>query len=345
MKIAPLPAANYSFDASVKTITFLAAGGIAKPLTLAHILHITNSTQGKLIFQPQDDLTGAYDPTTGVLTLGFDTTSHDDSDQLFIVIDDGSLVQLVSDGALQTKIDIITTALSNLQAELNQKTEPANAQVIDISQNAGNIDGKTMRIVQASDSLGITRLTDIRDRLPSALAGDRLKADLSGQLVTVVGKQTSKSAAITRPSNTTQYAANDVVNAATPDLLSFDNVVSQAGGTGLVLYARHTKNSSTTLNASFRLILYRTTGPTPVADNEPFPLLHSNRLNRIGVIDFFHATGGTGSDSTEAISAVPLNIPFTLAGTSMLATLITLAGYVPTSGEVHTIEITFLPDL
>jgi len=110
MRIAPLPAVNYSFDASLKTITFLVAGGIAKPLTLAHILHITNNTQGKLIFQPQDDLTGTYNSTTGVLTLGFDTTSHDDSDQLFIVIDDGSPTQRVSAESLPLPAGAATQA-------------------------------------------------------------------------------------------------------------------------------------------------------------------------------------------------------------------------------------------
>lgn len=154
------------------------------------------------------------------------------------------------------------------------------------------------------------------------------------------GYQASPSTLFTRPSNTTPYDAQDAVSNSTtaPTLLQFSNAALANGGSGIILSARHLKSSTAT--ASFRLHLYRSNAVSAVNDNAQFPLLFANRLNRIGFIDFNHGSGGTGSDSTNALSTF-VNLPFICdAGTSSLfGILTTTTAYTPTSGEQHFIEL------
>jgi hypothetical protein len=119
--------------------------------------------------------------------------------------------------------------------------------------------------------------------------------------------------------------------------LTFSGASRFNGGSGLILSARHIKNSVTTANASFRLYLYRASA-TAVNDNAQFPLLWANRANRIGSIDFTHTTQGTGSDSSSALTTF-VNLPFVATGTSLFGQLQATAAYTPTSGEQHFIEL------
>jgi hypothetical protein len=155
--------------------------------------------------------------------------------------------------------------------------------------------------------------------------------------VKAVGFQSTVSTTFTRPADTTAYAAGDAVSNATssPAILSFAGAARAAGGSGLILSARHIKNNTTA--ASFRLWLYREAA-TAVNDNVQFPLLWANRSNRIGFIDFAHTTGGTGSDSSSSLVTFA-NLPFSLVGTALFGQLTTTAGYTPASGEQHFIEL------
>lgn len=157
--------------------------------------------------------------------------------------------------------------------------------------------------------------------------------------VNATGLQVITTASFTRPADTIGYAAQDVVSNSTsaPTLLTFAGAGRANGGSGLVLSARHLK-SSTTL-ASYRLHLYRV-APTAINDNAQFTLLYANRANRVGFIDFSHATGGSGSDSTSALSTF-VNLPFVCdaASVSLFGILVASAAYTPTSGEQHFIEL------
>ena len=158
--------------------------------------------------------------------------------------------------------------------------------------------------------------------------------------VKAVGYQAAPSVLFTRPSDTTAYAAQDAVSNSTsaPALLQFSGAARANGGSGIIVSARHLKSS--TALANFRLHLYRNNAASPVNDNAPFPLLFANRGNRIGFIDFNHGTGGTGSDSTNALSTF-VNLPFVCdaATSSLFGILTTLTGYPPVSGEQHFIEL------
>ena len=158
--------------------------------------------------------------------------------------------------------------------------------------------------------------------------------------VKAVGYQVAPSVLFARPADTTPYAAQDAVSNSTsaPTLVQFSGAARANGGSGLVLSARHLKTG--TALANYRLHLYRSNAVSAVNDNAPFPLLFANRGNRIGFVDFNHATGGTGSDSTNALTPF-VNLPFVCdAGTSSLfGILTTLSSYTPASGEQHFIEL------
>jgi hypothetical protein len=103
------------------------------------------------------------------------------------------------------------------------------------------------------------------------------------------------------------------------------------------------KNSTTTAGASYRLILYSHNIVTPINDNSPFPMLFANRATRVGYIDFTHSAGGTGSDSTSALSTF-VNLPFVCnaAHTSLWGILTVTSAYTPTSAEQHYIDLSIV---
>lgn len=147
---------------------------------------------------------------------------------------------------------------------------------------------------------------------------------------------------ITRPSDTTTYAAEDSVNATggATSCITFTVADGFDITTGMSLQiktARLTTNSNTTTNASFRLIIYDQS-VSGFADNSPFPMLWANRAKKIGYIDFTLATGGSGSDAAEAI-VTDVNLSVRTEATNIFGILVAKAAYVPTSAQVFYIEL------
>lgn len=75
---------SYTFNPSAKTVTF---SGLARAITLSNILLITNVTRNTIIYNFADTATGATSFNNNVLTLTFNTTSHNSSDVLQIFLD------------------------------------------------------------------------------------------------------------------------------------------------------------------------------------------------------------------------------------------------------------------
>lgn len=150
------------------------------------------------------------------------------------------------------------------------------------------------------------------------------------------------SASFARPASANTYAANAVVSdsATAPTILEFPVCALCPGGGGMVISARHAKNS--TVIASFRLELYRASR-TAINDNAQFPLLFANKVNRIGWVDFSsHASFGTGSDSTVSHGVFPSSLsylPYVADGTSLFGIAISLSGYAAPASEQHTFEL------
>lgn len=205
------------------------------------------------------------------------------------------------------------------------------------------LDGKA-RSVSSSDRLPV----DIGSATLSVTAdGVEIKNDVGNPVpvsgtLSAGGLQIITTAFFTRPADTTAYAAQDVVSNSTsaPAVLTFAGAARANGGSGLILSARHIKNSTTTAGATYRLHLYKVSTITPINDNAQFTMLYANRSNRIGFIDFSHAAGGTGSDSTNALSTFQ-NLPFVCgaSSTSLFGILTVSAAYTPTSEEQHFIEL------
>ena len=93
-----VPAANYTFNASAKTVTFSAN---YSSLALSDILYILNTKSGTA--------TVIYDPTVAAkggtysgrtLTLAHDTTSMSNSDPLQIIIAEGDVASAINDLAV-----------------------------------------------------------------------------------------------------------------------------------------------------------------------------------------------------------------------------------------------------
>ena len=75
---------SYTFNPSAKTVTF---SGLTRAITLSNILLITNVTRNTIIYNFADTATGATSFNNNVLTLTFNTTSHNSSDVLQIFLD------------------------------------------------------------------------------------------------------------------------------------------------------------------------------------------------------------------------------------------------------------------
>lgn len=100
MKYALAPA-NYSFNASAKTITF--SGTV--PADISNILHVANITRGVIYFQPQAGSVYSGTYTSPTLTLSASTTGHANGDKLLVIYDDANPVVAVSDNSSSLTVD------------------------------------------------------------------------------------------------------------------------------------------------------------------------------------------------------------------------------------------------
>lgn len=225
--------------------------------------------------------------------------------------------------------------------------------------------------------------------LPSALSSDRLKVDGSGVTQPISGTVTATATdldirdlayttddvtaylaageqhagsvgghtnnaggAMTRPADTTAYAAGDGVTTSTsaPAAMTVTGVARIDGGSGVVIGGRATKSTATTTNASFRLWLYQDTPSAIPNDNSAFSAaVVADRAKLIGTAtaDFSGTSAIVGSDG--------IMVPLTLSRTQMAFVcaggsddLIIIwearAAYTPGSSEVFYVELDVLQD-
>ena len=160
-------------------------------------------------------------------------------------------------------------------------------------------------------------------------------------LYNVRGMTVSSVATITRPADTTAYAAKDAVANSTsaPVVLSFTGIGRYNGQDGYIVKARLLTNQAANV-AQYRLHLF-TAAPTAINDNAAYTLLWANRAARIGVIDIGPlSTEGTGSDAANGLNA-DVRLPFTCASTDskLYGLLETLTAFTPASGQLFYIEL------
>jgi hypothetical protein len=175
--------------------------------------------------------------------------------------------------------------------------------------------------------------------LPSLAAG-------TNSIGAVASNSVLSSATVTRPADTTAYAAKDVISTAVGAVIEFTGMARAVGGTGTIVKARLMTNQSTNV-ASYRLHLFHTS-PTAIADNAQYAMLDANKDKRIGMIDFpAAATEGTGSDAAASMrpssdgSYPPPNLWYKTAGadTKLYGILETISAFTPASGQTFFIEL------
>jgi hypothetical protein len=145
-------------------------------------------------------------------------------------------------------------------------------------------------------------------------------------------------AEFTRPSDTTQYTAGDVVGpVTTPATMSFANAAFSTGGGGIIRAIRIHKSTATVTLSTFRLWFYNA-DVTPIADNSAWTTLYADRGKLIGYVDpVIMVSGGSGAATYLANADIRYN---TVAGKTIYAVLSAVGAYTPASAETFSVSLT-----
>jgi len=163
--------------------------------------------------------------------------------------------------------------------------------------------------------------------------GDPVPLAIEGGGIRAGGFTAGAASTFTRPDNTTDYEANDVIGPTEAGLMAFTPTARRPGGSGLIASALLSIADPGAAGKEFRLWLF--TDPVdPVADNAPFPLRAVDVAKSVGGIDLYAETGGTGSDCAVAI-ATGINLPYVCAAESqsLYGILIVKSAWQPAAGE------------
>lgn len=175
----------------------------------------------------------------------------------------------------------------------------------------------------------------IVDGVPVSGTGDVMTIDaLAAQLASY-----TTAVSLTRTADTSAYAANDVVGAATGSTaaLTFAGMGISASrimitGASLEIDAAAIISGET----SYDLHLYNVTPPSALGDNAPFDLPSGDRASYLGKIPL-----GSPQDlgSTLYVEAQNINKQVKLSGTGLFGYLVTAGAYTPTSARVHVVTL------
>lgn len=133
---------------------------------------------------------------------------------------------------------------------------------------------------------------------------------------------------ITRPANTTVYAAGDVIGDVSAALDKFVNV-AKAAGYGVVISNIRLQTNDTGLAGRVINLHFYSDTVTPIADNDPFTLSDANATKRRGMIQLTFGTGALGKVAQAQfenliIQPVSRDIPVILE---------TVAGFTPSANS------------
>lgn len=174
------------------------------------------------------------------------------------------------------------------------------------------------------------------------VAGDGTEADPFRILVQTGedGTQGYKSSvSITRPNDTSAYAANDVIGAATGSTaaVEFTNM-GPSGGSVFITSAEFEVDASAIISGetSYRLHLYSVTPPSALGDNAAHDVPSGDRASYLGYISL-----GTPVDlgSTLYVGTDGINKQIKLAGTSLFGYLVTVGAFTPAAQTVRKITL------
>jgi len=141
--------------------------------------------------------------------------------------------------------------------------------------------------------------------------------------------------AVTRPDDTTAYAANDVLGTDPASVIEFANIAPQGGGTIVLLYASLMINVGSGGPSQTRLHLY-SSAPTAIADNAAFNLSSGDRAKYLGYV-----TLPAPIDLGDTMFAEDdfLRKTITATSSSVFALAETISVFTPTAVTVKTWEL------
>lgn len=149
----------------------------------------------------------------------------------------------------------------------------------------------------------------------------------------------SSRVSVTRPSDTTTYAAGDVVGVTGGGTasISFTNMASAAGPI-MITSTRFQRNATAVISgeSTYTLHLFNVTQPAAQADNAVFDVAAGDQASYLGKINL-----GAPIDLGSTLHVEQNNImkQVTLLSTTLFGVLVTDTGYQPASAAVHVIEL------
>jgi hypothetical protein len=162
-------------------------------------------------------------------------------------------------------------------------------------------------------------------------------------------------ASITRPADTTAYAAGDAVSNSTsaPTAISAADVVDVNGGSGRIVEIALETNNATVTNGTFRVYVFNTSF-TPNNDNAASDKVHANRAYLQGYADLplLTADGASAGSAVTRVNesvaggddGVPMHFVCASGDNDLYIVLVATGAYTPASGQVFDIALTIEPD-
>jgi hypothetical protein len=172
--------------------------------------------------------------------------------------------------------------------------------------------------------------------------------DAFGARVTPTKDQKRITAVFTRPSDTTQYSAGDVVGpVTTPAAMSFPLAARQNGGSGRIMELLLAFDLETITTATFRLHFFNAV-LTPAADNAAFTGVSTNPASYLGYVDppiLVTQAGGTLGQIRHTVnstttSGLPFNYQCADGGSGLWVVITALGTYTPKSAGIVRLSLT-----
>lgn len=176
-----------------------------------------------------------------------------------------------------------------------------------------------------------------------------MPANIEGK-VSAGGFTSVVTASFTRPADTTQYTALDVVSNSTTatSLLVFKNCVRADGGSGILYSAIMFASTDAATNPNFDLVLFDNQGLTLAADNAVGTITDAEASGVVAAITF-DATNSANVATAGAnlvVKATSIGQAFKCASNSrdLYGVVIDRGGYTPASAEIYSFKIAILQD-
>jgi len=141
-----------------------------------------------------------------------------------------------------------------------------------------------------------------------------------------------------RPANTTQYTANDLVadNATAGSVTPLTFSLYRLGGSGIIRRARLHKTTTTATVATFTLHLFSAAPTVTNGDNGAFAISSvASLLGSIAIDMSSGAVAGTGS-LKQFSAATAIGVDFGSLDSTIYGLLVATGAYAPGSGETFT---------